>query len=200
MARIINLRQKPEVQPEPPRRSAPVQQTVARVESKSPAVVMAPTPHMMASENLAWAAHPHVMAGSRRYTTVFVVGLAVFAALVWNFQNNIIFACFLLLAALVMALLPRHTDKPVAVEIRAEGIAINDSLHSFRDLHSFWIDYTPAGIKELSLQTAHWYVPYMKVPLGDQNPNEVRGFLLDFIPEKEHEVSMVEAIARLIGH
>ncbi len=80
------------------------------------------------------------------------------------------------------------------------GIKTNDFLHRYGELKSFWIEYDPTlGIKELSLQTKKWYLPYVKIPIDEQNPVQLRLILLEFLPEVEHKDTLVEILARKLG-
>ncbi|MEK7582676.1 MAG: hypothetical protein AAB452_02340 [Patescibacteria group bacterium] len=200
MARLINLRPQPDVKKEPlPMRVASVlppqeEKIENTLEVHRPAVLSRKD---IPATTFAWEAHPHQeKPKSNRHLTIFVAVIVGLAALVWYFQGNILFACFLLLAALTIIAVSRREVKEIAIRINAEGVAIHDAFHPFKSLKSFWIDYTPGGTKELSLEISHWYLPYVKVPLGSQNPNHVRDFLLEFIPEEEHEISLIEALAR----
>ncbi|MBI2053042.1 MAG: hypothetical protein HYT34_02235, partial [Candidatus Ryanbacteria bacterium] len=65
-------------------------------------------------------------------------------------------------------------------------------------LKSFWVFYTPGGVKELSLKLEKALAPYLRIPLGDANPNEVRTFLLNYLPEKKQEDSLIDALMRYL--
>ena len=72
-------------------------------------------------------------------------------------------------------------------------------MYYHKDLKSFWIEYNPEWLKELSLESAKWYMPYIKVLLNEQNPVEVRALIVNFLPEKEHEISLVDHVGRKLG-
>jgi len=72
-------------------------------------------------------------------------------------------------------------------------------MYYYKELKSFWIDYNPNGSKELSLETRKWYLPYIKISIEEENPVGLRSFMIDFVPEKMHEPSLIDFISRKIG-
>lgn len=101
----------------------------------------------------------------------------------------------------IMILIASRRSVPeVMVQINADMIRVGDAAHSVHHIKSFWVDYEPElGIKELSLRFKQWYRPYVKIPLADQSPVQVRSILIQSVPEEPHEETVVEAIARRLG-
>jgi len=195
MNRVINLRKSAQ------ETAAPVTSPVAvasrsrtHLTSQSP-VLARQEKHTPEDDGFSWKIMHHAD-GSRRITA-FVACLAVIAALVWIFQSNLLFALLLVLGAIAFVIAP-HNHQETHASLEAHGVVINGATYYYRDLHSFWIDYVPGGVKELSLKVDRWYLPYLKVPLGDKNPNHVRGFLMEFLPEQEHETSLTDALMRFL--
>ena len=79
------------------------------------------------------------------------------------------------------------------------GISIDNQPYSYKELKSFWIEYALGDIKELSLESKKWYLPYIKISIENQNPMELRAMLSNFLPEKEHEVSLIDLFAQKLG-
>ena len=135
-----------------------------------------------------------------RLVWVVTVILFALAALAQIYQRNVITTVFF--GLLGVMILVQTKKKPVIgqVEIGPLGVKINEQIHGYRDLKSFWVDYQPhRGIKELSLQSRKWYLPYIKIPIGDQNPIKIRAFLIGFIPEIEHQETLADALGRRLG-
>jgi len=135
----------------------------------------------------------------KKYLYVIETVLLASAAALFVFKQDILTPLFLALSSFVLFLYGRQ--KPVLYKITVDqsGILVNDIMYYYRDLKSFWIEYTPGGAKELSLESAKWYMPYIKVILNDQNPVEVRSFIINFLPEKEHEISFADHVNRKLG-
>ena len=135
-------------------------------------------------------------------TAIWVVaGLFwVTAALIQFFQNNIITTMFFAMVGLVIIIHAKKRPALGEIEITPLGIKLGERSYNFKELRSFWINYQPSyRISELSLQIKKWYMPYLKVPLGEQNPVQIRSLLIQFIPEVEHEETLTDILARRLG-
>ena len=106
---------------------------------------------------------------------------------------------FLILSSLVLLLYSKQKPTTSKITVNQSGVSVGDEVYYYKDLKSFWIEYNPGGSKELSLESAKWYMPYVKVMLNNQNPVEVRSLVINFLPEKEHENSLVDHIGRKLG-
>jgi len=187
MERIIDLRDKKELEPEPIPPSfdfpePPMSENDARKQISWTGPLYFHNPDMKA----VW--------------TVFGVFMAL-ALLFQFFQKNIITT---VLMALIGIMIVVHAKKKPMAEsefiISPLGIKIGNETHGFKEIKSFWVDYRPdTGIEELSLQMEKWYMPYLKIPLNGQNPVQLRTFLIQFIPEAEHVETLGETIARRLG-
>ncbi len=137
---------------------------------------------------------------SIKNAVLIAIALFAIATLVQIFQKNLITTTFFALLGAVILLNASKKRQPKKFEIGPMGIKTNDFLHRYGELKSFWIEYDPTlGIKELSLQTKKWYLPYVKIPIDEQNPVQLRLILLEFLPEVEHKDTLVEILARKLG-
>jgi hypothetical protein len=133
---------------------------------------------------------------------VLTVSLVLFAvaALLQIFQKNIITTIFFGLLGVMILIRAGKKPEVVNFEINPLGVRIGERLYGFREIKSFWVEYEPAlDIKELSLQLNKWYLPYVKIPIYDQNPLQLRLTLLAFLPEVEHKDTLAETISRKLG-
>ncbi len=120
------------------------------------------------------------------------LALAVIAIILKNF----LFTVGIIIAAFVIYLYAVKEPRKIKFSISGKGIQIDKQIFPFEDLKSFWIFYNPPEIKELSVRSKKMFIPYIKLPLGDQNPAEVRKLLLRFIPERKHQESAVDTWTR----
>lgn len=126
--------------------------------------------------------------------------LFLIAALIQIFQGNVITTVFFALLGAVLLLNTKKRSETGSFEVGPLGVKVERRLYGFREIKSFWIEYEPTlGIKELSLQLKKWYMPYIKIPIGDQNPVQIRSALLEFLPEVEHQDTFVEILSRKLG-
>lgn len=122
------------------------------------------------------------------------------AVLVQIFQKNVITTIFFGLLGVVILLNVGRKPKATDFEVSPIGVRAYDKLYSYREIKSFWVEYDLAlGIQELSLQLRRWYAPYLKIPIEGQNPVQLRSALLEFIPEVEHQDTLVEILSRKLG-
>lgn len=112
------------------------------------------------------------------------------------FTKNILFG--LLIGISYFLIITYSIKKPdeVKLAIIPKGIRINKALYDFENLKSFWIFYDPPKIRELSLRSKKLIMPYIKIPLGEQNPVEVRRILIKYLPERKHKESIIDNLAR----
>lgn len=156
-------------------------------------------PPLLPREPIFWSEQAYFQP-SIKNAVLIAIALFAIATLVEIFQKNLITTTFFALLGVVILLNASKKRQPKEFEIGPLGIKTNDFLHRYGELKSFWIEYEPTlGIKELSLQTKKWYMPYIKIPIDEQNPVQLRLILLEFLPEVEHKDSLVEILARKLG-
>jgi len=191
MSQTIDLRKKgallesskPAVEPEP------VEEPAIEVEGESSVL-----PETTAIKWFTLLSPPH-----RRNRVLYAtIGLIVSAGLAAYFLHDFLFSVVLALAAIVLNLNATRPHRQSEITIHATGVSINDEHHHYADIKSFWIDYQP-DLKELSIELKKGYTPIIKVPLGETDPLEIRRAMISYVPEKEHEQSLLDHIARLIG-
>jgi len=134
--------------------------------------------------------------GPAWFIVVGAVALAFFAIAL--FMANYIFAILIILAVFVVFMYAVMEPQVIKFRINARGISTGDKSYGYQDLKSFWIFYEPPAIKELSIKTKKLLMPLLKIPLGDQNPVEIRRALIKFLREEKQEESLAEVMAKKI--
>jgi hypothetical protein len=126
-----------------------------------------------------------------------VTGLIAGGLFLWAlFTKNILFALLIGLSYFSIATYALKKPKEIHLAITPRGIKIDQALYEFENLKSFWIFYDPPEIKELSLRSKKTIMPYIKIPLGEQNPVKVRQILIKYLPERRHKESLIDNLAR----
>ena len=115
------------------------------------------------------------------------------------FTENFLFLITIILAFFVFYIYANKEPRVIKFRINEKGIEIDGKLHDFDSLRSFWIFYDPPEQKELSLRSRKTFLPYIRLSLNKENPNEIRKFLLKFLPEKRHRESVIDIWMRRIG-
>ena len=126
---------------------------------------------------------------------IITIALGVFALL----TDNILFLIAIVLAFFIFYIYANKEPRIIKFRINEKGVEIDDKLHDFDSLRSFWIFYDPPEQKELSLRSRKTFLPYIRLSLEKENPNEIRKFLLNYIPEKRHRESIIDIWMRRIG-
>lgn len=221
MARIIDLRKageakkkqqeeerqrelenEPEPKPNPFRKRQGVATKTSTALGAAPTTALLDAPLSLPSPSTAvfkWQAPLIHNPENTTAASITIIALVVIGVLIAYFMHNPLTAIVLFLAAFTLWLQRGIRSKPSTVAVSALGVGVDDRMYYWRDLESFWIEYEPGGMKELSIAERRWYLPYLRVPLGNQNPVQIRAFMLEFLPEQEHELSIVDLIARRIG-
>jgi hypothetical protein len=119
---------------------------------------------------------------------LITIAVGVFALI----TENLLFLIVIVLGFFVFYIYANKEPRIIKFKINEKGIETAGSLHDFDSLRSFWIFYNPPEQKELSLRSRKIFIPYIRIPLGDENPNEIRKFLLKYLPEKRHRESIID--------
>ena len=133
---------------------------------------------------------------SKRFYLVstLLLAIVIFYALL---TNNPIVAVTFILIGVVGFLIIEKDPKPINFAITEDGVLVGNELYAYENIHSFWIFYEVDGPQQLSLHTQSDLTPYIRIPLGDNDPNRIRLTLLDFLPEKKHELSLIDRLSDL---
>jgi hypothetical protein len=191
MSQIIDLRKKNS----PPEITKPVIQAPP-APTVEPVVKIEP-PVLPETSHIKWSVHlspPHRRDRIMYATVAFVIA----AVLVAYFARDFLFTTVLILSAVVLNLNAFKPRRQSEISVHATGVSIDNQHHHYADMKSFWIDYQ-SDLKELSIEMKKGYTPRIKIPLEDTDPLEIRRAMVSYVPEKEHEQSLLDQIIRLIG-
>jgi hypothetical protein len=138
-----------------------------------------------------WEAR-HVLSEQGRYRHYLVLaGFALVGGVVSWWQTNW-FTFLTVLIGLVAWELHERYGRPVRVRVDSAGISIDDQHFPHAELSSFDVHRMADHTVELSLATRRWHSAYLRIPLGEQDPQEVRETLLHFVQEERHGVSPLD--------
>ena len=126
---------------------------------------------------------------------IIAIGLGIFALL----TDSVLFLIVILLGFFTFYIYAKKEPRIIKFKINEKGIEVDNKLHDFDSLHSFWVFYNPPEEKDISFRSKKTFFPYIRIPLADQNPNEIRKYLLRFLPEKHHHESIIDIWMRRVG-
>jgi len=122
------------------------------------------------------------------------------------FVQNYFFAAFIVIAFAALVLFHNQPPKKISFSIGAEGVRAGKTLYQFSRIKSFCIFDSRRNVgvdrpehPELSLETSQTLSPYVRLPLGDTDQQQIRNFLLRTLPEQQHQQFLMDEIMRIIG-
>lgn len=100
-------------------------------------------------------------------------------------NSNFIFALILILSSIITIINDGQEPNLVDFKIGPEGINIGKRFYDYDDLRHFSIIYKPnMGVKHLYLEFKNGFThPRLSIHLYDQDPIEVRNYLLRYLDE-----------------
>lgn len=110
--------------------------------------------------------------------------------------NNLLLSILIILFGFAFFVFEKKEPEDMTFAITQEGILLHDHLHSYQALKSFWIEYEPQGIQEISFKTTQIFNPYIKVSLGKNDPAKIRKLLIKFLPEEKHTSNLAYFLDR----
>jgi len=119
---------------------------------------------------------------------IIAIAICVFALL----TDNYLFMVLVLMSFFAFYIYANKPPRTIKFKINEKGIEVDNRPFEFEHLRSFWIFYNPPLEKTLSLRSRKTFFPYLRIPLADESPTEIRKFLLNFIPEKKHQESLID--------
>ncbi len=125
--------------------------------------------------------HTHYERSPAWYAAMGVLSLFLLAYAIW--QENFLFAFFILLADIVLILGNTREPHPILVQIGDNGVALDGSLHLFQDIERFAIVYDPPYVKTLYIERRSGLNPIIRLELGDQDPIAIREHLRQYLRE-----------------
>ncbi|MFC1703012.1 hypothetical protein ACFLZO_00940 [Patescibacteria group bacterium] len=154
----------------------------------------------ISEEYLSWEIDefPYYERGTVWYLSMIGGGIVLLIYAV--ISANFLFALIILMFALILYLSSATKPRRVLFTIGDTGIRIGDTFHAYGDIQHFWFIYEPPQVKDLHLDFRSTFRPRMTVELSDQNPNEVRELLQNFILEDitKEEESLSDVLGRIL--
>lgn len=143
---------------------------------------------------LRWSAyeHEHIERGTEWFWALGVA--AVCAALTAILLSNVLFGILILVAAFTIALLARHAPDVSSFEISTKGVRVDNVLHRYDEIISFWVEDEHDGHPLLLIDTVKFMSPNLIIPIHDIDPGLVRAYLR----EHSEEVPMKEPLAHKV--
>lgn len=147
---------------------------------------------------ITWAApeFPHYERGRLWFSIGGGIVLLLVLYGIWtgSWTESIVF----LLLASVYYLTHHEQPRQISVVVSAMGIKVGDKMYPYSNIKNFWILYHPPHVKKFGFRPAEGWSHDVTISLEDQNPVELRNFLVTQIPEWEgKQESITEMFTRI---
>lgn len=155
---------------------------------------------MKNQNEISWTApeYAHYPKSAGWYVTFFLIAALMFGTAL--FRRDVLMLLVLLVIFTIVFVMSRRTPGNVKITLNEQGLKINGLLYRYdSSLRSFWITYRAADIKTVNFESTSYLNREITVQLEDQNPLEIREFLLKYLPEDvEREESAVDKWLRFL--
>lgn len=88
--------------------------------------------------------------------------------------------------------------RSIQSEINKDGIVIDKTPYLYEDLDSFWVDKHGAQAK-LIIKPKKFFLSYIMISTGDENPKEIHDFLKKYLKEEEQLEPLSHKIMEHLG-
>ncbi|OGF81975.1 hypothetical protein A2924_04630 [Candidatus Giovannonibacteria bacterium RIFCSPLOWO2_01_FULL_44_16] len=160
--------------------------------------------YAMGNVLFSWEAHEyfHHERTTDWYWWVGLVAVLLLGFAVW--QRSFLFGILILLGWFTSILYAIRTPRFIRFVLTERGLIIENpeskesgKMYPWNQLESFWVFYKPPVHEELSIKSKKTFMPYIKVPLGDEDPEAVKEIVSKYIPLEEQEESLIDTLAHL---
>ena len=132
------------------------------------------------------------------YAIALIVISVVIAYSVWQ-KDWFIIIITILVSAIMFWYIHFADVAKTYYKITPMGIYVDEKLHPFSEIHSFWMVYNQR-VKVLYIVFTKKYLPTLNISLENIDPVSLKSFLIKKIPEQEKRgETLADKITRTIG-
>jgi hypothetical protein len=145
-----------------------------------------------------WRAHEHSY--SEKSTDWFwAVGFVTAAmAAISIILGNILFAVVITIGAITLTLQSLKKPRYEFYEVNDRGIRAGDTFYPYSSLDSFWVELSEYGDR-LIIESEHFFMPLIVIQIDEAEGNEIRDYLLNYLPEEEHQEPLSHKFLEYLG-
>jgi len=123
---------------------------------------------------------------------------AIFLLVVSLYLQNFLFSFLIVVGTFSFITLGRRHPNIVEFGITNQGVFADKTLYLFQTLESFWVREEEHG-NTLVLKSERHIMPYIIIPLGNEDIDHVRELISRKLHEFPHEKTPAEVFAEYIG-
>lgn len=134
---------------------------------------------------ISWEAPERIKHKRGKFWKIFMSAAFISAATIAFVHNQWTFSMAIIAFAIVYYLINKEHTKDVEVSISNIGIKVGKRKYPFSKIKAFWIIYEPPLVKTLNIKVHNDLSGDISIQLNEQDPSEIREFLIERIPELE---------------
>jgi hypothetical protein len=127
---------------------------------------------------------------------IIVVALVIVAVML----NDVLLALFLGIAGGVLAMAAAKRPSIVPFSVSVRGIKIEDQLHAYSTLESYYIDEDDPRGPQLLIKSKRKIMPLIVIPIPPDHIDDIENILEDRLEEEHMEESLFHKIFELFGY
>lgn len=125
---------------------------------------------------------------------IFIVAMVVYAL----YTNGPIMAITFILIGIVGYIHLQKDPRVITFSITSKGLIADKEMYLYDNINSFWIFYDPNHTKTISLHTKASMLPFVHIPIADEDPVKLRELLMRNVPEIKQDPGLIDAIERVL--
>lgn len=150
------------------------------------------------NEEIQWQDYPR-RPRKRSTDWYWAVGIISVSIMVTSIiLENVLFAIFILISAAALFIGNRTEPPLVSFHLTHKGVREGRIAYPWNSLESFWVE-EEYGEPKLIVKSRKLLAPYLVIPLAETNPDSVREFLRQYLPEEEHHEPLAKKIMEFLG-
>jgi hypothetical protein len=127
---------------------------------------------------------------------VTLLGIAVLVVAFFIIQQDIFAAVTMAILSLLIVLFSRHKPGLINIELSSKGAHLGGLFYPYKQIKHFWI-VDNQNHKTVNLETTAYLNNLIILELEEQDPDKVRNFLRQHLPEHENTN---ETVAQKVMH
>lgn len=146
-----------------------------------------------------WRASEHeIQEKNQRW--YLIMGLILAVIIIYAiFTDGLVMAITFILIGVVGYIILNKKPRQINFYITDDGVIADKEIYEFEAIKSFWIFYEAEGVKVISLHTESKFMPFVHIPIGEENPTKLREILIRYVEEIKQKPSAVDTFERILG-
>lgn len=115
--------------------------------------------------------------------------------------SNVLFGIFIIIASITMMLLSKNKPRVIEYVLSPKGIIIDNKLHLYSNLRSFWVETHNRSIPTIFIKTKHNLHGLFIIPLETDaaDPHDIRDYLLQALTEEHIYEPLSHRFMKFLG-